>query len=98
MDGKLVTEDFEFVIAVCWEGDIEWELIQPIKGPNIYWRHLETEGEGLHHVKEILPDEQIPKVIADFAAVVCQLFKLAGLMAMCTITLIAKIPWVIYMN
>ena len=31
-------------------------------------RHLETEGEGLHHVKEILPDEQIPKVIADFAA------------------------------
>ena len=46
----------------------EWELIQPIKGPNIYWRHLETEGEGLHHVKEILPDEQIPKVIADFAA------------------------------
>ena len=68
VDGKLVTEDFEFVIAVCWEGDIEWELIQPIKGPNIYWRHLETEGEGLHHVKEILPDEQIPKVIADFAA------------------------------
>ena len=28
----------------------------------------EAEGEGLHHVKEILPDEQIPKVIADFAA------------------------------
>jgi len=68
VDGKLVTEDFEFIIAVCWEGDIEWELIQPVKGPNIYWRHLETEGEGLHHVKEILPDELIPGVIADFAA------------------------------
>ena len=68
VDGKLVTEDFEFIIAVCWEGDIEWELIQPVRGPNIYWRHLESEGEGLHHVKEILPDELIPGVIADFAA------------------------------
>ena len=68
VDGKLVTEDFEFIIAVCWEGEIEWELIQPVKGPNIYWRHLETEGEGLHHVKEIISDENIPGVIAEFAA------------------------------
>ncbi len=73
--GQRVTEDFEFVIAVCWEGELEWELIQPVRGPNIYWRHLEVHGEGLHHVKEIVPDERIPRVLADFRAKGCEVLQ-----------------------
>ena len=67
VDGKPVTEDFEFICAVCWHGDLEYELIQPIKGPNIYWKFLE-KGEGLHHYKEIVSDEHMSEVLADFAA------------------------------
>ena len=45
--GEKVTEDFDFICAVTWEGDIEYELIQPIKGPNIYWDHLNRFGSGM---------------------------------------------------
>ena len=64
VDGERVTEDFEFICAVCWTGEVEMELIQPVKGPNIYWRHLEARGEGLHHIKDVMPDDQIPDAIA----------------------------------
>ena len=67
IDGQPVTENFDFICAVCWEGDIEFELIQPIKGPNIYWKHLEEKGEGLHHVKEVLSDAEIPAALQEFA-------------------------------
>lgn len=63
VDGKPVDEEFDFICAVCWVGDIEFELIQPIKGPNIYWRHLETKGEGLHHIKDVMPDDEIPEAL-----------------------------------
>lgn len=65
VDGKAVDEDFDFICAVTWVGHVEFELIQPIKGPNIYWRHLEEKGEGLHHIKDVMPDEEIPAVLAD---------------------------------
>lgn len=32
------------------------EIIQPLKGPNVYYDHLEKKGEGLHHVKEWVLD------------------------------------------
>jgi hypothetical protein len=67
VDGKPVTEPFEFICAVCWHGDLEYELIQPIKGPNIYWKFLE-KGEGLHHYKEIVSDERMSEVLGDFEA------------------------------
>jgi glyoxalase/bleomycin resistance protein/dioxygenase superfamily protein len=63
VDGKPVDEDFDFICAVCWVGDIEFELIQPIQGPNIYWRHLESKGEGLHHIKDVMPNEEIPAAL-----------------------------------
>lgn len=55
--GERVQEDFDFICAVTWEGDMELELIQPIKGPNIYWEHLERFGSGLHHFKIVIPDD-----------------------------------------
>jgi len=66
VDGERVQEPFEFICAVTWEGDVELELIQPVEGPNIYWRHLDEEGEGLHHIKDVMPDEEIPAALERF--------------------------------
>lgn len=67
VDGKPVAEPFEFICAVTWAGDMEMELIQPVKGPNVYWRFVETKGEGLHHVKDVMPDAEIPAALERFA-------------------------------
>ena len=50
--GKIVEEPFEFQIAISQIGNIEMEIIQPIKGPNIYFDFLKRKGVGLHHIKE----------------------------------------------
>lgn len=55
--GEHITEGFDFICAVTWEGDMEFELIQPIEGPNIYWDHLKRFGPGLHHFKIVIPDD-----------------------------------------
>lgn len=52
-----IEEGFEFICAVAWEGDVEYELIQPVKGPNIYWEHLEKHGSSLHHFKIVIRDD-----------------------------------------
>jgi hypothetical protein len=68
VDGARVEEQFDFICAVTWEGEVELELIQPIAGPNIYWRHLEEKGEGLHHVKDVMSDAECEQKIEDFRA------------------------------
>jgi len=55
--GKHVTEGFDFICAVCWVGKVEFELIQPIAGPVIYWDQLRKQGPGLHHFKIVIPDD-----------------------------------------
>ena len=67
IDGKPCKEDFDFICAVCWAGDMELEIIQPIKGPVIYWDHLNKSGTGLHHVKDVMSDKVLPEVIENFA-------------------------------
>lgn len=57
VNGEPVKDGFDFICAVTWEGNIEYELIQPVKGPNIYWDHLEKYGSGLHHFKIVIPDD-----------------------------------------
>lgn len=49
---------FDFICAVTWEGDVEYELIQPVEGPNIYWDYLKKYGSGLHHFKIVIPDDE----------------------------------------
>lgn len=68
VDGEPVTDDFDFICAVTWVGHVEMELIQPIEGPNIYWRHLEEHGEGLHHIKDVMPDDELAAAIKLFEA------------------------------
>lgn len=59
VNGEPVTEDFEFICAVAWVGDVEFELIQPIKGPVIYWDQMKKRGNSLHHFKIVIPDDEV---------------------------------------
>lgn len=66
--GKRVEEPFEFRIAISWIGDMEVELIQPVKGPMIYEEFIQRRGEGLHHIKEQIADADMADVVADYEA------------------------------
>jgi methylmalonyl-CoA/ethylmalonyl-CoA epimerase len=68
VDGQPVTEPFKFLIGISWVGDMQLEIIEPVHGNLSYWRHLEAKGEGLHHIKERIPDEQLPEVIEQYRA------------------------------
>lgn len=57
VNGKPVEEDFEFEVALCDVGDLNLEIMMPVKGPNIYDKYLAEHGPGLHHFKEYIPDE-----------------------------------------
>jgi methylmalonyl-CoA/ethylmalonyl-CoA epimerase len=50
--------DWSALIAFTWLGDRQLEIIQPLKGPNIYYEFLEKKGEGLHHIKEWVDDPE----------------------------------------
>lgn len=67
--GEHITEGFDFVCAVTWEGDVEYELIQPVKGPNIYWDHLKKFGNSLHHFKVVIPnDNELKEFVEELEA------------------------------
>ena len=61
VEGELQTEGYEFICAVAWLENIEIEVIEPIKGKNIYWEFLDTRGEGFHHIKDVYPDQEIAR-------------------------------------
>ena len=48
--------DFSFRHAFAWQGELQFELIQPLAGPSIFADHLETRGEGLHHLGKFVDD------------------------------------------
>ena len=64
--GRLVEEPFEFRIGISNVGNMEIELIQPVRGPMIYEEYIQRRGEGLHHIKEKLPDDRIATVVKDY--------------------------------
>lgn len=51
-------EDVEFSLrhALAWQGELQFELVQPLSGPSIFREHLDAHGEGLHHVGRYVPD------------------------------------------
>ena len=46
--GEIIETDF--LMAFSTLGDLELEIIQPIRGKNIYTEFLESGREGLHHL------------------------------------------------
>src|SRR5688572_15422751 len=45
-----VPTPFSMKLALAWTNDMNWELIQPLDGPSIYWEFLRDHGEGIHHI------------------------------------------------
>jgi hypothetical protein len=53
-----------YVLAVTWQGSIQYELMQPLDGYSIYNEFIEKHGEGLQHVK--LYYKNCAKALEDF--------------------------------
>lgn len=48
--------EFSLRHALAWQGDVQFELVQPLSGPSIFRDHLDVRGEGLHHVGKYVAD------------------------------------------
>ena len=66
IDGKLVKEPFEFIVAFSYIGDMQIEVIQPVRGPSAYTKFIDQKGEGIHHIKEKVDDVILKKVLDDY--------------------------------
>jgi len=61
--------DFVATISLSYLGDIQLELISPVRGENIYSEYLADSGPGLHHIcVEAESPEQFDMALADAAA------------------------------
>ena len=51
-------QDVQFSLrhALAWQGELQFELVQPLEGPSIFADHLASHGEGLHHLGAYVPD------------------------------------------
>jgi methylmalonyl-CoA/ethylmalonyl-CoA epimerase len=48
--------EFTFRHALAWQGEMQFELIEPLEGPSIFADHLAIHGGGLHHIGTYVPD------------------------------------------
>ena len=64
--GQQVKSPFKFMVALAKFGDIQFELLQPVEGPTIYENFLKEKGEGFHHIKEKVADNEIEETLKKF--------------------------------
>jgi len=57
---------FKFICAVTNVGDNQIEIIQPCYGVEIYEKWLEEHGDGLHHIKELVPNERLAETVKNY--------------------------------
>jgi methylmalonyl-CoA/ethylmalonyl-CoA epimerase len=67
-DMRYQGEQVEFSLrhALAWQGEVQFELVEPLSGPSIFRDHLERHGEGLHHVGKYVADH--PAAVAQALA------------------------------
>ena len=68
IDGEYVDveEPFKYYCALAQIGDMQFELIEPVYGENIYTEFMAKKGEGLHHFKEKISDESWDETINNY--------------------------------
>ena len=54
------------LISFSIRSSIQVELIQPIYGPMIYEAFIQKHGEGLHHFKERISQDDIDEVLKEY--------------------------------
>jgi len=64
--GQPVKEPFSFFLALAHCGSMQFELIQPVSGPSLYESFLKTKGEGLHHIKAEVREDEMAHTIEEF--------------------------------
>lgn len=62
--------DFVAHISMAYSGDVQLELIQPVRGESIYSEFLERTGGGLHHLCWEVDDLEVALKSADGIEVV----------------------------
>jgi catechol 2,3-dioxygenase-like lactoylglutathione lyase family enzyme len=55
--------EFSLRHALAWQGDAQFELVQPLDGPSIFADHLADHGEGLHHIGKYVADH--PRAVSE---------------------------------
>lgn len=63
-----VSVPYSMRTALAWTEEMNWELVQPIDGPSIYWEFLREHGEGLHHIMIDFGARTLAEVTAEFTA------------------------------
>ncbi|MEM2111330.1 MAG: VOC family protein [Candidatus Bathyarchaeia archaeon] len=56
----------KFRLAETMVGSVQIELIEPLEGPTIYQEFLDKKGEGLHHIKQIVPLDRLESTLKHF--------------------------------
>ena len=62
----VVDKEWEFRVALSMMGGNQLELIEPAYGVPIYQDFLKKNGEGIHHFKEIMPDDEMEERIKQY--------------------------------
>lgn len=58
--------DFDAILALYNFANVQLELIQPVSGKSIWQEHLDQHGEGLHHIRFTVENQE--EAIAYMAA------------------------------
>lgn len=63
-------EDFpegEMRVGMGWFSNLEFEVIEPTKGPMPYFKFLKRHGNGFHHIKERIPSNNWKETCRHYA-------------------------------
>lgn len=68
VNGQLVPQDFSYLLAILVCGNIEWEVIEPVKGKLVYSEFIESHGIGFHHILQEYRVKDWYPVLEDYAS------------------------------
>jgi glyoxalase/bleomycin resistance protein/dioxygenase superfamily protein len=63
--------EFSLRHALAWQGELQFELVQPLEGPSIFADHLASHGEGMHHVGKYVLDHAAAVAEAQASGFTC---------------------------
>lgn len=63
-----VSENVSYRMATTMVGNVQFELMEADETTPIYSDFLKKRGVGIHHIKERIPEDQMQRVLDDYAA------------------------------